>query len=133
MIKWTQHFAVGVDILDRQHRELFRRMNRLAEQLDMDASKAPVADALRFLLVYVEVHVNEEEQFMKLHKYPRLEQHRRAHAGFLRRLEQLIAEPRESYSREEIRSLLADWIANHIRRADMDFGHYLETQALLQA
>ncbi len=130
VIKWTQHYALGVHTLDRQHRELFRRMNRLGEQLNVDASKELVDELLRFLLVYVDVHFNEEEQFMQLHEYPHLEEHRQAHADFVQRVEQFMHEDRDRYSQEELRSLVVDWISTHVLRADLDFGRYLETRSV---
>ncbi len=129
MIKWTQHYAVGPDTLDRQHRELFRRMKRLWEQLDVDASKDLVDELLRFLFVYVDIHFSQEEQLMALHEYPGLDEHRQAHAAFVQRVEQFMSEERNRYSQEELRSLVVSWISDHILQADLAFGRYLETRS----
>ena len=132
MIRWTQQYALGIDDIDRQHRELFRRMNQLEEQLCEDDCKELVDDTLHFLLVYVNVHFHDEEKLMEQVAYPRVAEHRDEHGAFVERIQAMVAEERSHYNADDLRRVVIAWIGQHILQEDMAFRNYFEKQKSLR-
>ena len=48
LVKWTPEYAVGVEEIDRQHQELFSRINDLLEACQRGEGKQEVGKVLSF-------------------------------------------------------------------------------------
>ncbi|MEW6350335.1 MAG: bacteriohemerythrin [Thermodesulfobacteriota bacterium] len=79
---WSQDLEVGNELIDRQHRELFSRLERLAQALLMDRGKSEIPELLDFLSMYVGVHFGDEEQLMRAHDYPGYDEQKASHLIF---------------------------------------------------
>jgi len=83
---WQEGYECGEPTIDAEHRELFRLANNLIDRL-LRKNEEPLAisAALEELLAHVQRHFADEEVILERLGYDQLPEHRRAHAGLLRR------------------------------------------------
>jgi len=80
-IVWKDEYSVGVKVIDDQHKELFRRVNKLFDDVSR-GNVTTVLETLDFLNSYVIYHFSAEEQLMAKANYPELESHKNEHEWF---------------------------------------------------
>src|SRR5512139_1192632 len=85
-MEWTPDLAVGIETIDRQHRELFRRINSLVIAIREHRCKSEIDGTIAFLDDYAKYHFAEEERRMGESAYPGLGEHLRYHTTYLRTL-----------------------------------------------
>jgi hemerythrin len=132
VIEWDPALAVGHTEIDSQHRELFRRIDRLLEAIQLGAPRAEVEGTLAFLGAYVQEHFAAEEALMLAHAYPRLAEHRELHRGLVRDLWAARADFARSGPTPEfaarLGASLVDWLREHIAGDDRALGIWLAAQ-----
>jgi len=68
--KWDQSLATGNSVIDWQHQELFRRMEKLVEAAKHGGGKDVISETITFLEKYVIQHFNAEEHIQIANSYP---------------------------------------------------------------
>jgi hemerythrin len=126
-LSWSEAFATGVAEIDAQHRELLEQVDRLLGAIDGDPSA--LGRVLDFLGDYAVSHFEMEERLMEQHGYPDAEEHREAHASFVRAFGRLrydfdLDGPTEGFS-ELVTGWLVEWLKGHILELDMVLGRWL--------
>ena len=128
MIAWTPSLAVGVDEIDAQHRELFRRADLFLSGLER-CSRQEVGILLSYLRLYVVTHFGAEEDFMRAHEFPGYAAHKAEHDGFVKGLLALSSENerRGGSGLEPMRvaTWLTNWLTEHVSRSDTALGTWL--------
>ncbi len=132
-IYWTKELEIGVAPIDRQHRELFERIDALVNACQAGRCRDEVADLMGFLQDYVQIHFSEEEELMRLSGYPDRPEHAREHAGFGSHLQELVKGFAEqgftSPLLNDLNATLVDWLYDHICVRDRALGQWLAKQA----
>lgn len=126
---WTKELAVGVDEIDVQHQELFRRLDELIRAVDAHAGKDAVVPMLEFLTRYTLEHFEAEARVMKERAYPRSVFHNTQHRVFLLDLKLL----REDYGKFgetsalalALKQRVASWLRDHVMTVDKELGRFL--------
>lgn len=116
---WEDRFNIGVDIIDKEHKNLFRIINRLfAMEEDEEKSRWACQEGIKFFKSHAAKHFEDEEDYMKSIEYSDFETHQRIHEDFrdktLPRLEQELAE--SDYSAEAVSHFLGvctGWLIGH--------------------
>ena len=133
-LTWTQAFSVGVDEIDRQHQELFSRINSLHSALRQGKAKIEILRLIDFLDDYAVTHFALEEGYMTALEYPSLPQHQTEHRRFKTEFTEIKTRfdagtllPVDMIVR--CSHLLIDWFCNHIRTVDMALGEFLKSKA----
>jgi hemerythrin len=135
-LEWNANLAVGVEAIDEQHQELFRRAARLIRAL-RTGDRAEVEPLVRYLSDYVVSHFECEERWMAEAEYPGLEAHRDIHRRFKDDLREMTRE----YQRKgptplvalTIHNWLSDWLRQHISAADVELGRWLRARGGAQS
>ena len=133
-IEWTQRLAFGVGSIDRQHRELFDRVNDLLAAMTSQQSSAEVQRMIGFLESYVVSHFANEEQLMLRHAYPDREAHEKDHRDFVEqfgrvRAQLLVKTDGLSHaSNIELNQLVCDWLIKHVSGMDRRLGAFLSAE-----
>ncbi|MCC6213447.1 MAG: hemerythrin family protein [Polyangiaceae bacterium] len=129
MTGWTARLTIDHGELDRQHQELFVRVDALLVACAGDGGRVEVVRTVGFLGDYVLRHFAFEEREMARRGYPRLVEHRGLHATFaynLRRIRREIdASGPSSAMAGNVRRLVVGWLVNHIDRSDRDFAQFV--------
>uniref|UniRef100_B8HR31 Hemerythrin-like metal-binding protein n=1 Tax=Cyanothece sp. (strain PCC 7425 / ATCC 29141) TaxID=395961 RepID=B8HR31_CYAP4 len=124
--EWSDRLAVGVPMIDTQHRELITAINELSEAIEQGTGTTAIKKLLTFLKYYAEWHFENEEGCAAKHKCPIADTNAQAHAKFLDIFTKLQKEYRESGASDEIarraHAQLADWLVSHIMTIDTQIG-----------
>jgi hemerythrin len=127
-LQWTPDLAIGLPEIDAQHRELFRRAERLIAALRA-GDGGQVLPLLDYLEAYVLLHFQEEERLMHETRYPGVAAHAAEHQVFREELARIAAD----FARRgptalvalTLHNWLSDWLATHVAGVDQALGRHL--------
>jgi hemerythrin len=128
-VRWTPQLSVGVEEIDAQHRELFRRVDLFLAAMAERRGARELEPLLRYLRTYAQEHFAQEQQLMEFSGYAALGDHLEEHQAFESRCEELADElagtgPTLGLARELV-GLLVEWLSAHVSTTDRRFGAYL--------
>ncbi len=128
-IAWTPDLAVGVDLIDAQHRELIDKMNELDRAVRFSRGVPKIIKTLDFLIEYTDFHFGTEEKNMVEMEYPQIDYHRGQHAEFVTTLKNLEMDFEEEGATqalaESINTFMFNWLVKHIKTVDVQFGKFI--------
>lgn len=128
-LQWTQSLSVGVQEIDSQHQELFRRVNRLLDAMRTGKGKDEISPLTKFLEDYVVTHFGAEEALMDKHGYPKRAAHKASHSGFVRDFRNIKAKIEAggvtAATTIELQRWISDWLLSHISKVDKELGDFI--------
>lgn len=130
IVSWRPGLSINIAFIDKQHQYLINLINRVHNAIEKsDASE--VVEALLDMKQYGQVHFKEEEELMRRHEYPGLENHIELHQGFIRKTEQFLDEIERTplAVSTEMSHYLMNWLITHIQTVDADYGRYIAARA----
>lgn len=129
-ITWDGSLAVGIPLIDEQHKELMSRLNATSKAIAEGEGEREIQRTLGFLIDYTKYHFGAEEKVMEEASYPSLADHKRRHVEFIGILEQMEEEFREEGATkslaESLHTLLYNWLAGHIGTVDLEFARFAQ-------
>lgn len=118
---WQDHYRLDHDVVDDQHEKLFELANDLARS----ASKDELIHNTGLLFSHVREHFSSEEQFMREHQFPGLQQHLESHDLMLIELVSVCEKiQNDEWQFEDMVEFMQSWV-NHILDDDASFNNYL--------
>lgn len=128
-LKWTQALATGDSEIDRQHKELFVRLDQFYKALTENKSAQEIEKVVSFLSDYVVEHFGYEEATMTKMGYKGLEAHKKQHEIFKNNFSAIC----EDYKINGLNPLLMiriktdviDWLIDHIKKVDKALATFL--------
>lgn len=116
---WENRFNIGVEIIDREHKKLFKIINKLLKISEQEEKSTWVCkEGIKYFKEHAVKHFSEEENYMDSISYKELEMHKRIHEDF--RLCTIPALEKEleqtDYSKDAISHFLgvcAGWLVSH--------------------
>lgn len=131
-IGWSNELATGVAAIDNQHKEIFKRVDRLAAACSDGKGKDEVLRLLLFLEEYVKEHFAAEERLQMRHAYPEYVAHKSQHSRFMTDVARLTSEFRAEGATLSLvimtNKTITSWLIQHITKTDMEFAKYLREQ-----
>jgi hemerythrin len=125
-------YQVGVEQIDREHRQLFEIVARVYDSLEArdDKAQSLIRAAAAELLDYTATHFASEEGLMAQAGYPDLAAHREQHEHLLTRARdmEMRIEIEDKYVAVELSQFLYRWLIEHIEASDRKFGEFLIAQ-----
>jgi hemerythrin len=126
MLLWNEQFATGSPVIDEQHRQLIRHLNRfeglLVETNPTPENLAAIIQFLDFLEDYVESHFRYEEGCMESHRCPAHQKNLQAHQNFREMFQRFKARAQKEGFRTimlaELNQTINAWVQDHILRVD---------------
>ncbi len=124
---WQQEYDTGVQVIDEEHRGIFRMAGELYRALFSQASGQNPALLFPQLVRLVEEHFHSEETLMSAESYPSLPSHKRHHEQITQTLRDFAAgfSTRRTTSKKEAGIFIKDWVMTHILTEDRRLGTYL--------
>lgn len=130
-VLWDEELATGIELIDNQHKEIFRRVDVLLNACKARKGKTEVGEILNFLEDYIVEHFEAEENIQVHFKYPGYAAHKGMHDGFIKDVDRL----REQFEREgpslmmvvNTSHVVVDWLVKHIRKVDKALAEFLKT------
>ncbi len=128
-IEWTDDLAVGIELIDNQHKELFKAVNDLTEAMWDGRGREQAQKLMVFLGDYVVLHFGAEESLMVKKNFQRYKEHKQLHDKFVEEFVRFKAtfESGESDANFTVKVLdeTCDWLRNHIKKMDKELGVFL--------
>ena len=123
LIVWKPSFAIGIPVIDAEHKQLVELCNELYKAIMSNKNserKDVVRIALKECADYVRTHFANEEKLMQVCGYKDFEAHKRTHAEFVKKvLEKSRNFENETFSSSlEFAKFLYDWSLSHIAHTD---------------
>jgi hemerythrin len=128
-LKWDDALLLGNAEIDKEHRQIFSRLEKLSLACVEGRGDEVQHDLLKFLDEYATKHFLHEEAFMARNKYPRLAEQQVQHAHF----HQMVKEfqkmdihdmPAQELSLRIYRRLVL-WLNKHIKGLDQEMVNYI--------
>lgn len=121
---WKDEYNIGVDIIDREHKRLFKIINKLFPFGEEDKkSQWACQEGIKYFKEHAMKHFSEEEKYMSSIGYEGLKTHMHIHKGFrentLPALERELE--RSNYSGDAVDHFLgvcAGWLLGHTLTED---------------
>lgn len=80
---WKEEYNLGVEVIDKEHQQLFRIVNRLlAFQQDEKNSQWACQEGIKYFKTHAIQHFSDEETYMRSINYEGLDNHLRIHKDF---------------------------------------------------
>lgn len=128
-ITWDPSLTIGVPEIDRQHVELFDRLDRLLEAARTGRTAEEVGKLLGYLGDYVIDHFGAEEALMSARGYPGLAAHQAEHRHFEGELQALLHEYLDDGATlllvVRVNAKVTTWLREHIYRTDKALAAFL--------
>ncbi len=128
LMKWTpENYATEVAIFDKQHQEIFTRVNALNDAVS-EGERQNIGNCLDRLIEFVIVHFQSEEHLMQEKGYAGLDEHRQVHANLVN----TCADLQEKFHANEVEietstmAFIKDWLDHHIPVIDRQYGPVLK-------
>ncbi|MCM1268020.1 MAG: response regulator [Bacteroidales bacterium] len=124
-IVWNKRYELGVDFIDREHKQLFATINKLLTLSQEDDKKEwACRESIKYLRNHTIEHFEHEESYMKSIDYPEYDIHKRLHDDFqfntLPSLEDELE--RTDFAEESVRHFLGviiGWLVAHTQTEDV--------------
>jgi hemerythrin len=130
MQRWQQQLNLGIEELDEQHREIFRRAKLADDALTSGRSSNVTGELVAFLVEYCQQHFQSEQRLMESKDYPASVQHSQQHAWFSETVRVVREDLADGAPDDEIakrlNELLLRWLVNHIATFDLQFAEWLK-------
>ena len=126
-LEWTKEMSIGYDLIDDQHRLIFRMINRLVDHPNVGVGDEIISEIISELRGYGEIHFQAEEAILKKIGYPGLQEHRDAHRAYKAQIVEFACDVtgHNRRSPQEIFEFLGHWWVNHVQFEDMQFKKLL--------
>jgi len=133
---WKDKYKIGVEAIDQQHEELFRRVSNfnqtIRNEVNWEAKLDKVKETMLFMKDYVIVHFNDEEAYQEQIGYPQIEEHKDAHAKFKQGIDNYVKIfEEEGFTEEKIQEFggkLMAWLIMHVGNMDQKIGEYVKSK-----
>jgi hemerythrin len=126
-LEWSPSLSIGVEEIDAQHRELFRRAGRLLQEI-RSGDREEIVELVDYLHRYAVTHFGAEESAMRDAGYPGYDRHKAEHDRFIEDLLEIAVENEERGSASvapRLEEWLGGWLRDHVSRTDGELGRFL--------
>jgi diguanylate cyclase (GGDEF)-like protein/hemerythrin-like metal-binding protein len=129
LIIWSAAYDVGIEMIDKEHRQLAKHVNDFASSLRRGDDPATIADKLAALFSYTQYHFESEERLMLAHGFADAATHREIHARFLDDLRSFSVGC-DTRSLSLTTRFLQEWLLRHIDGADRKLATELRARGV---
>ena len=131
---WKEKYCIGVELVDRQHRELFERVNCFIKvvrsEQSMEEKLEEIEETFNFMGEYVVAHFQSEEAVQRKYKFPGYERHKKIHDDFRNDVKIFKSKfENDKYNEELIHDFsgrLLTWLINHVTGEDQKISEYVK-------
>lgn len=135
-ILWRPSLETGLEEIDEQHQEIFKRANKLIEinksDLGREAGFEEAVQLLEFLDDYIKKHFREEEKLQRKYDYPDYKDHKQIHDNLMKETEAMIdkfkQQKKSLANLSELNKFILNWLVGHIDQEDRKVTKYIKKQ-----
>ena len=131
--QFTKDLETGNNVIDSEHRQLIDAVNSLLDACAKGQGRTQLLDTAHFLLDYTKKHFSDEEAIQMKNHYPDYTRHKKIHEDFKKTAADLVTKIENEgptvANVNQINTLLAGWLLNHIKGEDKKLANYLKSIA----
>ena len=124
MLEWKESYSVGIELIDEQHKHLFKLGTSALELVksgsSLDKSKE-IIQLIDDLIQYTKFHFLSEESYMVKINFPLYNSHKEEHNAFIKKINSIDTATLSVSQEKQINDLvgfLLNWILTHILEND---------------
>jgi hemerythrin len=119
---WSEQFNVGIEVIDKQHRQLVEYVNQLEEARSGGQSQQEIGKLINQLVDHTIFHFGFEEGLQEKVGYPYIKAHQKMHVMFAKQVSELQARFKNGEDvSQDIDGMLVNWLMDHLKHDDADF------------
>ncbi len=129
-LEWKDSYRIGVEDIDRQHKNLFILLGKLDNSIKDGQHNPMVGQALKQLVDYSVTHFREEEKVMVMVGYPDFDNHRKQHREFVAQLTGILKDLKEGkdITASKLLEFLHNWLVDHILGEDVKIAYAVQAE-----
>lgn len=81
---FTERLKLHIDTIDSQHNDIFEHIEMFQNACQQQKGRDEVLKSFKFIKQYTIKHFKDEEAFMLKNKYPKYQEHKKAHELFIK-------------------------------------------------
>lgn len=124
-IEWNNSLSVDNVNIDNQHKQLIIEINNFLNAMIQGNGEKSINSILKRLENYVVEHFKAEEEYMESINYSGINQHRKIHANFIEKLNDLADNYKRNGASARLASIIqnevAKWLIDHISIEDKKY------------
>lgn len=132
LMQWEKSLELGVEEMDREHRELVKHANVLFEAIKERKSDTVVIEHLKFLAKYAVEHFQHEEAFQRKIGYPGFNDHKKIHEDFKKTVVDLWKSVEtkglDVKTRIDVNTMTINWLKTHIGVEDKKVAQFYKSK-----
>ncbi len=127
LLQWKKDYAVGVDAVDHEHREMIELINGLYDNLMKADVEVSVAEFLGEVYAKIVAHFALEERIMRERGYDQFAEHKADHERLLDDIREIMDdyEIRGAFEEEALAERLTSWFGDHFKTMDSRLHKHL--------
>lgn len=131
IMSWDQTLDVGVEAMNREHREILDAMNRIFDAHTAGGKGETINRLVARLGEVTTRHFADEERFMAQTGYPGLGSHKLIHEKLLQDFTVHAGKIKAAggAANDEFFGFLRRWLVAHIKGVDVKYGAHAKTAA----
>ena len=131
IVKWSEKFEVGIDHIDKQHKDLIKLTNDLYKACrTVTKLNKTFKNTMSQMVEYVRFHFSTEIEMLERINYPNVAVHKKQHDEMVKNI--LISVQDYNAGNKFVPNSfvrdLEDWIFSHIAISDRDYSVYVKDQ-----
>jgi len=132
-LAWSPKFETGYEIIDNQHKTLFKLVSDLIELCQIPDNKITIGKTLFFLADYTVEHFSIEERISRKFNYPQYDAHKKMHENFTQNIVDLTRHYNKNGDSKELFSMvtkmIVKWLILHIQSEDFKIAQHIKKTA----
>ena len=127
--EWKKEYELGIERIDKQHREFFKRVNRLALALYDNKGRDELKQLISYLKSHIEEHFSYEEALLSRTEYPKFNEHVKKHQElvnyFLNLEHEIKSRGADNYLAIRVERDIREWWEDHELNYDSAYVPYV--------
>ena len=132
IVVWDPKYAVGIKLIDDQHRELVNLTNQLfaACKVRSDSINTVFSETMKKMVEYVRFHFTAENSLLEHVRYPDIAEHKNQHDVLIKEILASVKNFNEGnkFVPNTFVRTLKEWIFGHIMVSDKAYSRYILEQ-----
>lgn len=127
-MKWDSSFAVGIEAIDNQHKQIFEHLLAIENSI----VKRDPWHILHFFVTqlaeYLKFHFAVEEALLEIVGYQQRDEHCGAHARLMDEVAKLEDQLQKKPSGENLVGFFEDWFVRHVLSSDREYAAFIRKE-----
>jgi len=132
LITLSDEFWLSIKIIDDQHENLVKLINKFYDSLQEDSYKENLSQIISSLVDYAEYHFATEEELMKKFDFSEFAEHQAEHNAFILKIKDFSKryETGKMVLSSEVTRYINNWVNTHLLGTDKKCAKFLNTKGV---